>query len=63
VIAIEPMDDDPGWRPLGSGDLLHVDAGLHVSVERVLDHPPAHPLSLADLDPRAAASQGTRAGP
>jgi glutamine amidotransferase len=63
VIASEPMDDDPGWRPLGSGDLLHVDAGLHVSVERVLDRPPAHPLSLADLDPRAAASQGTRAGP
>jgi glutamine amidotransferase len=62
VIASEPMDDDPGWRPLGSGDLLRVDHRLRVSIDRVLDRPPAHPLSLADLDPHAAASQGAHAG-
>ena len=25
VLASEPMDDDPGWRALESGELLHVD--------------------------------------
>jgi glutamine amidotransferase len=62
VIASEPMDDDSGWRPLGSGDLLHVRPDLTVSIDRVLDRPPVHRLSLADLDPRAAKSQGPRAG-
>ena len=57
VVATEPMDEDSGWRELGSGELLHVDADLHVTITRPLDRPPAHPLSLADLDPRAAASQ------
>jgi glutamine amidotransferase len=57
VMASEPMDEDPGWRELDPGDLLHVDAGLRVDVRRILDRPPAHPLTLADLDPRAAASQ------
>jgi predicted glutamine amidotransferase len=57
VVASEPMDEDPRWRALGSGELLHVDAHLRTRVERVLEGPPAHPLALADLDPRAAASQ------
>jgi predicted glutamine amidotransferase len=57
VVATEPMDDDPGWRELGPGELLHVDADLGVHIERILDSPPAHLLTLADLDPRAAASQ------
>ncbi len=57
VVATEPMDDDPGWRELDSGELLHVDADLGVHVERVLDSPPAHLMTLADLDPKAAASQ------
>jgi glutamine amidotransferase len=57
VIASEPMDDDPGWRLLGSGELLHVDGGLNVSSRLVLDAPPAHLLTLADLDPRARSSQ------
>lgn len=57
VVATEPMDDDPGWRELGSGELLHVDANLGVHIERVMASPPAHLLTLADLDPRAAASQ------
>jgi predicted glutamine amidotransferase len=58
VVATERMDEDPGWRPLRAGELLHVDADLNVQISRPLDRPPAHPLSLADLDRRAAASQG-----
>lgn len=57
VIASERMDDDPGWRALASGELLHVDADLTVRSHRVLDRAPAHPLTLADLDPRARSSQ------
>jgi predicted glutamine amidotransferase len=57
VVASEPMDEDPGWRELACGELLHVAGDLSVEVRRVLDHAPAHPLTLADLDPRAAASQ------
>jgi glutamine amidotransferase len=57
VIASERMDEDPGWKPMASGELLHVGHDLSVSRETVLDGPPAHLLSLEDLDPRAAASQ------
>jgi glutamine amidotransferase len=63
IVASEPMDDDPGWRALASGDLLHVDPDLEATVTNVLDRPPAHPLSLADHDPHAAASQGHRTLP
>jgi predicted glutamine amidotransferase len=57
VIASEKMDDDPGWRLLEPGELLHVDAGLAVDTRQALEGPPAHPLTLADLDPRARSSQ------
>ncbi len=57
MVATERMTDDPGWRPLGSGELLHVDPDLHITVTKALPEPPAHPLTLGDLDPRAAASQ------
>lgn len=57
IVATEPMDDDPGWRELGSGELLHVGPELGARTELILDSPPAHLLTLADLDPRAAASQ------
>jgi predicted glutamine amidotransferase len=57
VIASERMDDDPGWRLLASGELLHVDADLKVSSRTVIERPPAHLLSLADLDLRARSSQ------
>ena len=58
VIATERMDEDAGWRELEPGELVHVDADLKVNARRALPRPPARPLSLADLDPRAAASQG-----
>jgi glutamine amidotransferase len=57
IVASEAMDEDPGWRALQSGELLHVDGDLQVTIERVLDFAPAHQLTLAELDPRAAASQ------
>ena len=57
VVASEPMDEDPGWRALRSGELLHVDGDLRVTLTRPLDRPPAHQLTLADLGDKAAASQ------
>ena len=57
VVATEPMDDDPGWGALGSGQLLHVDPSLRVTVTTIADGSPAHPLTVADLTGRAAGSQ------
>lgn len=57
IVASEPMDDDPGWRALDGGELLHVDGDLSVSITNVIDRAPARQLTLADLDQRAAASQ------
>jgi predicted glutamine amidotransferase len=57
VVASERMDEDAGWRPLGSGDLLHVDPDLNVTITQALTEPPAHQLTLADLGEKAAASQ------
>ncbi|MCW2963761.1 MAG: class glutamine amidotransferase [Actinomycetia bacterium] len=57
IVATERMDEDPGWRNLQPGELLHVDGALNLTSRIALDSPPAHLLSLADLDPRAAASQ------
>ena len=62
IVATEPMDEDAGWRPLESGELLHVDGQLRVTSRRALERPPAHPLTLAQLDPRAAASQAKERG-
>ena len=57
VVASERMDEDAGWRALESGDLLHVDADLNVTITQALTQPPAHQLTLADLGDKAAASQ------
>jgi predicted glutamine amidotransferase len=57
VVATERMDEDAGWREMQPGELLHVDGSLNVTRRRVLTDPPAHQLTLADLDPKAAASQ------
>ncbi|MHB8531167.1 MAG: class II glutamine amidotransferase [Solirubrobacteraceae bacterium] len=57
TIASEPMDADPAWRLLDSGELIHVAPTLEVSSRHILEEPPAHPLTLADLDARARASQ------
>jgi predicted glutamine amidotransferase len=57
IVASEPMDENPGWKPLASGEMLHVGPALDVHREVVIEHPPVNLISLADLDPRAAASQ------
>jgi glutamine amidotransferase len=44
VVASERMDDDPGWREIPSGQLLHVDQSLTVHTEQLFDGPPPHPL-------------------
>ncbi|MFF4989382.1 class II glutamine amidotransferase [Streptosporangium saharense] len=60
VVASERMDDDPGWRLLEPGELVHNGPDLGLVRTMLLPDPPAHPLTLADLRPDAAASQ--RAG-
>ncbi len=57
LVASEPMDDDPGWRLLDSGELVHVGPDLSVDARRAFGSEPRHLLRLADLDPAAAASQ------
>jgi predicted glutamine amidotransferase len=57
VFASEPMDDDPAWRVLEPGTLVHVNADLAVTERVVLPEPPKHQLTRADLSATAAASQ------
>jgi predicted glutamine amidotransferase len=57
VIASERMDEDPGWRLLDSGELLHISATLEVQSHLILHGPPARLLTLADLSEQARASQ------
>lgn len=59
VVATERMDDDPGWRPLAAGELLHVDRDLTLRSSTPFPPRPAHLLKLADLDATAAASQSS----
>ena len=62
VVATEPMDEDPGWHALRSGELLHVGPDLRVTITRALERPPAHQLTLDDLSGKAAASQAEHHG-
>ncbi|TDT75733.1 glutamine amidotransferase [Arthrobacter sp. AG258] len=57
VLATEPMDHNPRWRAMGPGELLHVGPSLAVTSTLPLPVDPAHLLTLADLEPAAAASQ------
>ena len=57
IFATERMDDDPGWRNLEPGELVHVDGELNVTSEVVIAEPPTRPLAMADLHPQAAESQ------
>ena len=60
VVASEPMDKNPEWRPLAGGELINITNTLEVRTRIILDRPPVHLLSLDDLTPTAQASQ-TRA--
>ncbi|MBV9607237.1 MAG: class II glutamine amidotransferase [Solirubrobacterales bacterium] len=62
IVASERMDEDAGWRALQSGELLHVDPDLQVTITRPLKHPPRHQLTLQDLTGKAASSQAEHQG-
>jgi glutamine amidotransferase len=62
IVASEPMDEDPGWRILASGELVHVAPTLKLESTIVLDRPAAHQLTLDDLQPSAAAAQAPSTG-
>ncbi|MFD0634610.1 class II glutamine amidotransferase [Catenulispora yoronensis] len=57
VVASERLDDNPAWRLLLPGELLHVGPDRRIVSQIALPEPPAHRLTLADLHPQAAASQ------
>jgi len=59
VFASQPMDDDPRWRLLDSGELVHVNAELQVTRGVVLPDPPTHLLRPEDLSAPAQQAQHT----
>jgi predicted glutamine amidotransferase len=56
IVASERMDDDPGWRLLEPGELLHVGLDLVPTISTPFE-PPEHLLRLSELDLVAAKSQ------
>jgi predicted glutamine amidotransferase len=63
IVASEPMDNDPGWRPLESGELLHIGSDLSIESGAPFRRVPAHPLDHSELDVRSAASQRLTSAP
>ena len=59
VFASEAMDGDPRWKLLDSGVLVHVDEQLSISEREAFPDPPKYQLTVADLSPKASASQHT----
>lgn len=57
LLATEKMDDNPKWRLMDSGEVLHIDPSLKVHSSNPLPPEPRYRLTLADLDVTAAASQ------
>ncbi|GLY76911.1 class II glutamine amidotransferase [Actinoallomurus iriomotensis] len=57
VIASERMDDNPAWRLMEPGELLHAGPGPRVTHTIALPREPSHRLRLKDLRPEAAESQ------
>jgi hypothetical protein len=49
LFATEVMDDDPRWRLLAPGELVHVDAALQITRSVALPEPPRHLLRRTDL--------------
>lgn len=54
VVASEPMDEDPGWQEVASGELVRIGPDLRIDRELILADPPRKPLSLSG---RAVLSQ------
>ncbi|WP_269211447.1 class II glutamine amidotransferase [Nocardioides sp. cx-169] len=57
VVASEPMTDDPGWRLMDSGEVLHVGPDLDVHSSRPLPAHPSHLEAVGDLDRDTALAQ------
>jgi glutamine amidotransferase len=57
IVASEQMDDDPAWRLLLPGELLHIDADLSVHTSSPFRQTPRYALQLSDLSAAAAATQ------
>jgi predicted glutamine amidotransferase len=49
LVASEPLDEHPGWRPLKPGELLHVAGDLRVTSRIALPEPPAQPMQVSYL--------------
>ena len=63
VVASERMDEDPHWRLLAPGELLHIAENQRLTSRIAFPAPPVRHLTLADLHPDAAASQQPSARP
>jgi predicted glutamine amidotransferase len=59
VFATERMDDDPHWRLIEPGQLVHVDRRLQITSDLILPDPPRHQLRLEELSAAAQAAQHT----
>lgn len=59
LVATEPMDHNPSWHAVAPGELVHVGQDLGLTTAFPFPDAPAHPLTLSDLEPSAAASQTT----
>ncbi|MEB3031553.1 class II glutamine amidotransferase [[Mycobacterium] nativiensis] len=57
VFATEPMDNDPRWRLIAPGELVHVDAGLTITTEPAFPDPPARLLRRDELTAVAEEAQ------
>ena len=49
VFATERMDEDPRWRLLEPGELVHVAPDMRIERTMILPHPPAYRLRRAEL--------------
>ncbi len=57
VFATKQMDDDPRWRLIPPGELVHVDSALQVTQSLVLPDPPKHLIRQQDLSTHAQQAQ------
>ena len=57
VVASEPMDENPDWRLMEPGELLHITPDAIYTHQIILPDEPTHRLTIHDLHPEAAAAQ------
>jgi predicted glutamine amidotransferase len=61
LFASERMDEDPNWRLMEPGELIHVGPDLSLSSSHPFPATPSHQLTLDDLNPTASQSQASAA--